>query len=190
MVRRQIAAGRVLHCTKPVIAPGNSFRMHYEHLVQINDSSDTRIEPLTRAQLWLGLVARAERPQYFLAGMDECRISERTANTLRRDMRFGTARVLDQVTYEAPVQVRFDVEGTVQMPGATLAIRIEEPQPGQLFLRFTYALQVMADDAVGDIDEYRKSAYRGADIDTVRIIRQLAASGLLSEGEPEAVDLQ
>jgi hypothetical protein len=67
------------------------------------------------------------------------------------------------------------------MAGASLVIRIEEPQPGQLFLRFEYQLQAAsADDAVGELDEYRKSAYREADIDTVRMIRQLAASGVLA----------
>jgi len=89
--------------------------MHYEHLVQINDPNDLEIEPLTREQLWLGLVARAERPQYFLIGMDECRIVERTADTLRREMRFGSTQVRDRVTYEPQVQVCFDVEPTVEV---------------------------------------------------------------------------
>lgn len=161
--------------------------MHYEHLLQINDASDPQIEPLTREQLWLGLVARAERPQYFLVGMDECLIAERTANTLRRHMRFGATHLHDLVTYEPPVQVRFDVEPTLGVTGARLIIRIEEPQPGELFLRFAYTLQTTSDDAVGDLDEYRKSAYRNSDIDTVRMIRQLAASGILSADGPEAV---
>ena len=162
--------------------------MHYEHLVQINDLNDPRIAPLTREQLWLGLVARAERPQYFLLGMDECRLSDRTNNTLKREMRFGRAWVRDQVIYEPDQGVRFDVVPTEEVPGARLEIRIEEPQPGQLFLRFTYSLQSIADDAVGDLDEYRKSAYHDADLDTVRMIRQLAASGLLSLDGPEAAD--
>lgn len=164
--------------------------MHYEHLIQINDANDSRIELLTREQLWLGLVARAERPQYFLIGMDECQVTERTATTLRRQMRFGAAKVHDRVTYEPQVQVRFDVEPTAEVTGARLIIRIEEPEAGALFLRFTYALQTAAYDTVGELDEYRKSAYRSADIDTVRIIRELAASGILSADGPAAVDLQ
>lgn len=159
--------------------------MHYEHLLQINDPNDAEIDPLTREQLWQGLVARAERPQYFLIGLDECRIVERTADTLRRVMRFGTVQVSDRVTYEPPLRVRFDVEPTLEVTGARLIISIEEPQPGELFLRFAYTLQTMVDDAVGDSDEYRKSAYRDADIDTVRMIRQLAATGVLSADGPE-----
>ncbi len=162
--------------------------MHYEHLVQVNDSADPHIEPLTREQLWLGLVARAERPQYFVLGMDECRIFERTASSFRRLMRYGACEVQDLVTYDAPRQVRVDVDPDTTLPGARLIMRIEEPQPGQLFVRFVYTLPSSSDDAVGDVDEYRKSAYRAADIDTVRLIRVLAASGLLAEGGPEGVD--
>lgn len=164
--------------------------MHYEHLIQINDANDNRIERLTREQVWLGLVARAERPQYFLMGMDECQIVERTATTLRRKMRFGAAQVHDYVTYEPRVQIRFDVEPTAEVTGARLVIRIEEPEANALFLRFTYALQTVNHDTVVELDEYRKSAYRSADIDTVRIIRELAASGILSANGPTPVDLQ
>lgn len=158
--------------------------MYYEHLIQINDPNDLQIEPLTREQLWLGLVARAERPQYFLIGMDECRIVERSGDTLRREMRFGTTQVRDRVIYEPQIQVSFDVEPTLEVTGARLIIRIEEPHPGELFLRFAYTLQTTAHDAVGELDEYRKSAYRDADIDTVRMIRQLAATGIFTADAP------
>ena len=173
----------------PVIAATVPHVMHYEHLIQINDPNDPQIEPLTREQLWLGLVARAERPQYFLIGMDECQIIEHTGDTLRRQMRFGKTQVRDRVTYKSPVQVCFDVEPSVEITGARLIISIEEPRPGELFLRFAYTLQTVVDDAVGELDEYRKSAYRDADIDTVRIIRQLAATGIFSSEGPGNVEI-
>ena len=163
--------------------------MHYEHLIQINDSNNPLIEPLSREQLWLGLVARAERPQYFLIGMDECQITERTADALRRQLRFGITKVRDRVTYQPPLQVRFDVEPADEVTGACLTISIEEPQPGELFLRFAYTLHTTLDDGVGELDEYRKSAYRDADIDTVLMIRQLAASGMLSADGPTVQEL-
>lgn len=157
--------------------------MRYSHLVQINDPLDPRIEPMTRGQLWQGLVARAELPTHFLIGLDECRITDRRGHTLERQLRFGTLQVRDRVTYEPPVQVRFDVEPYAGLAGASLVIRIEEPQPGQLFLRFEYDLRPDS-GADAELDEYRKSAYREADIDTVRQIRQLAASGLLAADDP------
>jgi hypothetical protein len=163
--------------------------MHFHHLVQINDPLDPRTEPLTREQLWLGLVARAERPEVFLLGMDECRILGRTDHSLDRQLRFGQLVIHDRVSFDPPEQVHYQVEPYGQVAGASLVMRIEEPQPGQLFLRFEYRLHTagMADDA--EVDEYRKSAWREADIDTVRMIRQLAASGLLSPEGPKAIDL-
>jgi hypothetical protein len=162
--------------------------MRFEHLVQINDPLDERIESLTRGQLWKGLVVRAERPAHFLIGLDECRIVERGVGMLVRELRFGTLQVRDRVALEPEVQVRFDVEPTAEVSGASLVIRIEEPQPGQLFLRFAYELQGAGDDA--EIDEYRKSAYCESDIDTVRMIRQLAASGVLSDEGPTDAGFQ
>jgi hypothetical protein len=163
--------------------------MHYEHLVQINDLNDSRVTPLTREQLWQGLVARAERPQYFLIGMDECRISERVGNTMRRAMRFGNRWVCDRVTYAPLVEVRFDVEPTDEIAAAQLIIGIEEPQPGELFLRFTYTLESGCADVVGEADEYRKAAYRQSDVDTARRIRQFVEAGLLSADGTADVEL-
>ncbi len=160
--------------------------MHFHHLVQINDLLDPRTEPLTREQLWQGLVVRAERPEVFLLGMDECRILGRTDYSLDRQLRFGQLVIHDRVTFDPPEQVRYQVEPYAQVAGASLVMRIEEPQPGQLFLRFEYRLHVPGDD---EVDEYRKSAWQEADIDTVRMIRQLAASGLLAPEGPQAVDL-
>jgi hypothetical protein len=154
--------------------------MHYQHLVQVNDPLDPRIEPLGRRRLWRGLVVRVEHPGHFLIGLDECRIVNRAGNSLQRELRFGSAVVRDRVTLEPPTLVRYEVEPFGPVAGASLVIRIEEPQPGQLFLRFEYELQNRPGDADSELDEYRKSAYREADIDTVRQIRQLAATGMLA----------
>ncbi len=163
--------------------------MHYEHLVQINELNNPMVIPLTRDQLWQGLIARTERPQYFLIGLDECRISDRVENTLRREMRFGDRWIIDRVTYSPPVEVRIEVEPTPEMGPARLVMTIEEPQPGELFLRFSYTLESSSDDAVGEVDEYRKSAYRDSDVDTVRRIRQLAEAGVLSVDGAADVEL-
>jgi len=163
--------------------------MHFDHLVQINDPLDPRIEPMTREQLWQGLIVRAERPQYFLVGMDECRILARTERTLDRELRFGELRVHDRVTFDPLREVHYQVEPSAQVAAASLVMRIEEPEPGQLFLRFEYQFTAATPEENKEIDEYRKSAYREADIDTVRMIRQLAASGVLSPGGPTGLDL-
>jgi hypothetical protein len=150
--------------------------MEFVHLVQINDPRTPGIEPLTREQLWQGLVARAERPAHFLIGMDECRILGRGENTLERQLRFGSLVVRDRVVFVPGVAVRYEIEATAQVPGGSLVMQIEEPQPEQLFVRFEYRLEVGESRAEAYLSEFRKSAYREADIDTVWMIRQLAAS--------------
>jgi len=62
--------------------------------------------PLTRDQLW-GLVVRAERPEVFLVGMDECRILGRTHYSLDRQLRFRQLLIHDRVTFNPPQQVRY-----------------------------------------------------------------------------------
>lgn len=63
---------------------------------------------------------------------------------------------------------------------STLTISIEEPEQGELWLRFHYQVSDApnAESTTGasspDVDEIRKQAYRAADIDTVRMIRELA----------------
>lgn len=163
--------------------------MYFEHLVQINDPGDPRIDPLTREQLWRGLVVRAERPQSFQIGIDICRIIARIGNVLERELHYGSLVVRDRVTFDPPHQVSYEVEPTTQVPAASLRMRIEEPASGQLFLRFEYRLSTATAEGNEDVDAYRKSAYQEADIDTVRMIRQLAASGLLTADDPAGIDL-
>lgn len=153
--------------------------MEFGHLVQVNDPRNPAIEPLTRDQLWQGLVARAERPAYFIIGMDDCQILSRGENALERQLRFGGLIVRDRVIFEPPVAVRYEIEASTEVPGGSLVMQIEEPQTGQLFVRFDYRLDVYAGGEEAYISEFRKSAYQEADIDTVWMIRQLAASGIV-----------
>lgn len=61
---------------------------------------------------------------------------------------------------------------------STLTISIEEPESGELWLRFQYQVSDVPSSPGGsevsshDVDEIRKQAYRAADIDTVRMIRE------------------
>jgi hypothetical protein len=67
------------------------------------------------------------------------------------------------------------------IPVSSLHMTIEEPQPGLLFVRFEY--EDSSADVQGTTDafynEFRRSAYQESDIDTIRVIRQLAADGRL-----------
>lgn len=153
--------------------------MNFTHLIQVNDPRDESIEPLTRAQLWQGLVVRAEKPAYFLIGVDECKILARGEKTLERRLRFGRVELRDRVIFDPPLEVRYEIAATGEMPGGTLAMRIEEPQPGEFFVRFVYELRSVDGRVEDYYNEFRKSAYVESDIDTIRMIRQMAASGLV-----------
>lgn len=155
--------------------------MKFVHLIEINAVNNPLIPPLTRAQLWRGLVIRAERPTLFQLGLDSCEIIERSAQHLARVLSFGKLIIHDSVRFEFMHQVLYHVPQQNEIPVSDLSMTIEEPQPGALFVRFEY------DDHLPDNDDkenaiyndFRRSAYEESDIDTIRVIRQLADQGQL-----------
>ena len=155
--------------------------MKFTHLIEINIPGNPLIAPLTREQLWRGLVLRAERPTLFVIGLDACDILERSAFSIERKLRFGQLVIHDQVHFQSLQNVHYQVPQQNEIPASDLYMSIEEPQQGALFVRFDY------DDHSGDTEsteeafynEFRRSAYQEADIDTIRVIRQLAQEGQL-----------
>ena len=153
----------------------------FSHLVEINDLLNPLLDALTREQLWQGLVRRAEDPVPFVIGLDACRIVGREHQSLLRELHFGSLVVRDRVIF-APLQsVRYDVEAGDNFPASTLVMRIEEPQPGHLFVRFEYFDQRPAPNGE-DAEALRvlHSAYEAADIDTIRGIRRLFVESKLN----------
>jgi hypothetical protein len=159
--------------------------LNFEHLVQINDPLNPLMEGLTHDELWEGLVLRAERPQLFLLGLDDCTILSRSELMLERELTFGPATVRDRVTLTPHQSVRYDIAPTDAHVGGSLTMTIEQPDELQLFLRFAYATTLSSAGQGTDDErtsEIVKSAYRESDIDTVRLIRQYAQAGKLSKG--------
>lgn len=153
--------------------------MNFEHLIAINDPGNPLIAPLSRAQLWTGLRYRIENPVPFLPGLESCRIVERGEAHLLRELDFGAARIVDKVTQAEEEWVCFEIQPSAEHAGGSLTIRIEEPEPDYLFLRFTY-VTTFADSGNAEeraYIEYIKSAYHQSDLDCVRLIRTLAADG-------------
>jgi hypothetical protein len=156
--------------------------LNFDHLIQINDPLNPLIDALTREQLWHGLVLRAEQPQLFVLGLERCIIRSRVGDVLERELHYGpTVIVQDRVILTPETRVRYEIAPTPTYVGGSLTMTIEQPDELQLFLRFEYRTTLPESQAEGE-EEHRtqeivKSAYREADIDTVRLIRQFAHTG-------------
>jgi hypothetical protein len=153
--------------------------MQFEHLVQVNDPLLPLLDPLSRQQLWAGLLRQAEDPCSFLPALDRCRILERRDNYLKRELVFGPHVFVDHVALVPLERLRYDSDVEGNHAGSHLTVSIEEHGPGLLWVRFRYRTISHADGDDARIDGARRAAYEEADIDTIRRIRQLAAEGLL-----------
>ncbi len=157
--------------------------MIFHHLVEINDPLNPLIEPLTRRQLWHGLVMRAEAPKLFMPHLDDCVLLQRSTTGVQRELVFGTLTIRDDVTYFPEEKIIYQVPAQGEIPASSLRMAIEERQPEVFFVRFDY------DDGNGEVEnaadafynDFRRSAYTEADIDTIRVIRELAADGRLDD---------
>jgi hypothetical protein len=155
--------------------------MHFEHLIEINDPMNPLIDLLTRQQLWVGLVLRAESPKLFIPHLDECEL-EVAPNSVIRRLRYGELIVQDQVFFHPQERIVYEVAAQKDIVPSRLCMRIEEPSPQHLYVRFEYSdSQAQAQDAANKMyDDFRRSAYTQADIDTISIIRRLAEQGQLN----------
>lgn len=155
--------------------------MKFNHLIQINDPLNPLIDPLTREQLWRGLVLRAEAPRLFMPHLDDCRLDDKSLDSVRRELRYGELVIRDKVTYLSQIQVLYEVPAQGEIAASRMSMTIEEPQEGVLFVRFEYddGQPETAGSEEAFYNEFRRSAYQEADIDTVRIIRELTVRGEL-----------
>lgn len=154
--------------------------MQFQHLIEINDPLNPLIDTLTRDQLWRGLVLRAEAPTLFVPWLDQCTLLDRTEAVLSRELRYNALIIHDRVSFDPQNTVRYDVPAQSDIPASSLTMTIEEPQPELLFVRFEYDTgNADNDDMDAFYNEFRRSAYQESDIDTIRVIRQLAQEGRL-----------
>src|SRR5574343_1044928 len=153
--------------------------MKFKRLIQINELQNPRIETLSRDQVWQGLMHRVEDATPFLPGLESCTILERHSDHLLRKLDFGPAVIHDRVTLIENQWVRFEILPGEQHAGGSLTITIEEPEPATLFLRFAYTTSFGNNPNSEEraYIDYIKSAYHQSDMDCVRVIRTLAASG-------------
>ena len=155
--------------------------MHFTHLIEINDPLLPLVDVLSRTQLWRGLVLRAEAPILFVPHLDACDITTRDARGFSRTLRYGDLIIQDEVMLHPQERIEIRVPAQGEIAASSLTMTIEEPQQQALFVRFAYidAQTTAADSIDAYYDKFRHSAYQEADIDTIRLIRQMAQAGRL-----------
>lgn len=153
--------------------------MRYEHLIQINDPSSIVLTPLSREQVWMGLMQRVHAPHRFPLGPESCEVDLGADElTLRRRVHFGSLTLLDTVQVVPGRRLRFEPEAREDMVPVHLTITLESHPPESedaLFLRFLYESEV--DDP--ETDGVRQQAWLANDRDMVRTLREWQDEGLL-----------
>lgn len=157
--------------------------MRYEHLLQVTAPADPAVPPMSRDELWRGLMRRVESPQDFELGPDRCEVSRGADEAeRRRRIHFGALNFDDHVRIEAPQRIVFATaprEGTATVG---LTITVEEPAPGALFLRFVYAVDEPPEGATVEdraLQRYREQAWLEMDRDMLRTLRLWQRDGTL-----------
>ena len=152
--------------------------LHHEHIVRINDPANAAGAWLTRAQLWAGLQHTVLAPELLDESIDSASIEEIVPGRLRREIRRGRCAINDEVELVPNESLRIRADAAGAFAGSTLTIRIEEPAPEMLFVRFTYDVCGLEDARDEQEDTARCSAYHESDIERIRQVRRFAMHGL------------
>ena len=108
------------------------------HALPVNVPDEPRLTP---ADVWDGLVLKANNALPFVPSMTYCEVTRRHSDTVfDRDIDFRGQRFTERITLEAPHRVTFTrIAGPVL---GTIANEVEVSADG-LALRFSFALVIM-----------------------------------------------
>jgi hypothetical protein len=149
--------------------------LHHEHIVRINDPGNVAGGWLTREQLWAGLRHTVLAPELLDDTIDTASIEEIGPGRLRREIRRGRRASSDEVELVPNESLRIQAEAAGEFAGSMLTIRIEEPAPQMLFVRFIYDVCGLEEVREELEDNARCSAYRSSDIERIREARRYVA---------------
>lgn len=163
--------------------------MKFEHWVQVNDPNQPHSIWLNRQQVWLGLVTRAWKPEEFSDAVVDADVREvsrdENITVLQRRLNYGAFEIRDTTSLVDEHHTETWVWADERFERSTLIVSIEEPDAGDVWLKFQYdteerqtagqhappiELNLISQEQWG---EYRKQAYRMNDMDTVQHIRRL-----------------
>lgn len=155
--------------------------MRFEHVIEINSpatSVQMVVPTFSREQLWSGLMIRVLTPQRFPMGPDRCDCKEVEPGVIERALSFGQHALQDVVQLTPMNRMVFTPQAHGDTAPIRLTMSIEEPQAGQMVLRFVY--EALAEQTAEEAyyNDYRHNAWLHHDRDMVRTLRQW----LLEEG--------
>lgn len=154
--------------------------LEFEHIVQVNDLTNDSITVITRSQLWQGLVLRARNPEKFNHGL-QCQSEELRNNEFVRIIKAGDSKFCEKVIMTPEQKIHTSTLSELDQLQAESTTRIEEPEAGYLFVRFSYRRELPERSEQVDVAEHLKSAYVQVDRDAIAMIRMLAESRLFDE---------
>jgi hypothetical protein len=158
--------------TSTAVPPHPAQYLHHEHLVRINDPANAGSAWLSRKQLWEGLRYTVLLPQSLDPSIDAANVQHNSDGTLQRTIRRGSITSVDVVELQAEISLTIRANASSMFAGSTLTIRIEEPAPQILFVRFIYQLQGLEPGRTEEEDCARRDAYQASDIERVREARR------------------
>jgi hypothetical protein len=101
---------------------------------------NTEKPSLNPAQIWQGLLLKAENPVPFLDAMSACTVIDRGDNWLLRNFTLRGEEMQERVTFEPKNRVTF--ERTKSSAMGTILNEIVTLDDGDMGLRFTFTLDV------------------------------------------------
>lgn len=145
----------------------------FERSIPVNPPGTA--SPVSRAEVWHGLVLKAENALPFVPSITHCEVVEReTPVRFVREIEIRGERIRERVTLDAERSVTFErLSGSVL---GTIRNFIDEDEGG-LYLRFSFQLELQHAAAGSaeerDHAEKMQSAYLGAVDATLAAIRKL-----------------
>jgi hypothetical protein len=153
--------------------------VHASRTIKVND--DPRQPPLSRSLVWRGLVMKAENPLPFVPVISSCKVLERRADGLIREIVDKGDTITEVVTFHPERMVKF--ERTSGRVLGTILNEIIEDGDGDLALKFTFTLSI-AGVAAGSAEEkdfasQMEDGYLMAVRATLKAMRQLTKDNAL-----------
>lgn len=147
------------------------------HTMPVNTEEPT----LNRAQIWQGLLLKAENPVPFLDAMSACTVIDRGDNWLLRDFTLRGEEMQERVTFAPEERVTF--ERTKSSAMGTILNEIVTLEDGAMALRFKFTLDVdgLADGSAEETaftERMSQSYFQGVGSTLAEIRRQVRSGEL------------